>query len=288
MAVCESLMDSRMDFIEQLLLLKGWFTRSDLMCRFDIKEAAATREIAKYRNIKGSENNLVFNKSLRRYEIKNDTFSPFFKKEITTILSNLKNKNISDIVGFDGFGIDMFPRLSEPKLEIIAPISRAIINKKTIDISYFSVTNGSSKKTIAPHSIFDSGHKLYIRCYCFKYEKFLELALDRIVSFDGVSGDSDSQSQKESDCDWNRFVDLEIEPHPNVEHPETIKYELGFNEQTKVVSVRSALAQYWLQRWSVDCSKTHCLNHKQYHLVLSNRDVLEKVSACIAPGYLLL
>ncbi|KLV04992.1 hypothetical protein ABT56_13155 [Photobacterium aquae] len=282
---CERLIDSRMDFIEQLLLLKGWFTRSDLMCRFDIKEAAATREIAKYRNINGSENNLFFNNSLRRYEIIDDTFSPIFKKEITTILSNLKNKNISNIVGFDSVGIDVFPRLSEPKLDVIAPISRAIINKKVIKISYFSVDNGSSIKTIAPHSIFDSGLKLYIRCYCFKYEKFLELALDRVVEFSGIHGDAQREFQKGADSDWNRFIDLQIIPHPKVSHPETIKYELGFNSDIKVVSVRSSLAQYWLQRWSVDCSKNHNLNHKQYHLALLNRDVLDENSAYVAPGY---
>ncbi|MGF1873678.1 WYL domain-containing protein [Photobacterium indicum] len=284
---CERLIDLRMDFIEQLLLLKGWFTRSDLMCRFDIKEAAATREIAKYRKINGSENNLVFNNSLRRYEIKSDTFSPIFKKEITTLLSNLKNKNISNIVGFDGVGIDIFPRLSEPKLDILAPISRAIINKKVIKISYFSVKNGSSSKIIVPHSIFDSGLKLYIRCYCFKYKKFLELALDRIVDFNGISGDAQSEYQKGADCYWNSFVDLKIMPHPNVSHPETIKYELGFNEDIKVVSVRTALAQYWLQRWNVDCSKKHELNHKLYPLALFNRDVLEGGSAYVAPGYFL-
>ncbi|MFA1571957.1 WYL domain-containing protein [Vibrio tasmaniensis 1F-187] len=287
MGSCERLIDSRMDFIEQLLLLKGWFTRSDLMCRFDIKEAAATREIAKYRKINGSENNLVFNNSLRRYEIKSDTFSPIFKKEITTILSNLKNRNISNIVGFDGVGIDVFPRLSEPKLDVVAPISRSIINKKTIKISYFSVDNGPSEKTVAPHSIFDSGLKLYIRCYCFKYEKFLELALDRIVEFNGMFGDAQRECQKGADHHWNSFIDLKIMPHPNVIHPETIKYELGFNEDIKVVSVRSSLAQYWLQRWNVDCSKNYELNHKQYHLALLNRDALEESHAYIAPGYFL-
>lgn len=283
---CERLIDSRMDFIEQLLLLKGWFTRGDLMCRFDIKEAAATREIAKYRKINGSENNLVFNNSLRRYEIKSDTFSPIFKKEITTILSNLKNRNISNIVGFDGVGVDIFPWLSEPKLDVIAPISRAIINKKIIKISYFSVNNGSSKKTVAPHSIFDSGLKLYIRCYCFEHKKFLELALNRIVEFNGVFGDAQREYQKESDQDWNSFIDLKIMPHPKIRHPETIKSELGFNEDIKVVSVRFSLAQYLLQRWNVDCSKNYELNHKQYHLALLNRDVLDKSSTCIAPGYL--
>lgn len=282
---CERLIDPRMDFIEQLLLLKGWFTRGDLMCQFDIKEAAATREIAKYRKIDGSENNLFFNNSLRRYEIKSETFRPIFKKEITTILSNLKNRNISNIVGFDSVGIDIFPRLSEPKLDVIAPISRAIINKKIVKISYFSVDNGPSEKTIAPHSIFDSGLKLYIRCYCFKHKVFLDLALDRVVECNGIFGDAQREYQKENDHHWNSFIDLKIIPHPNVNHPETIKYELGFTEDIKVVSVRSSLAQYWLQKWNVDCSKKHELNYKQYHLALLNRDVLDEKRAYIAPGY---
>ncbi|MDD9197450.1 WYL domain-containing protein [Aliivibrio sp. S3MY1] len=290
MTHCESLVDLRMDFIEQLLLLKGWFTRRDLMCRFDIKEAAATRDIAKYRKLDEFGNNLVFNNSLRRYELKEDTFKPIYIKNITTIISNLKNSKMSNIIGFGSVGIESSPRISEPNLNVIAPISRAIVNKNVITIRYFSIGSGSSGgvKTIAPHSIFDSGSKLYVRCYCFKYEKFLELVVDRIIEVVEAIGDAKDSNLQCIDFCWNKFVNLEIKPHPKIEHPETIKHELKFDGETKVVSVRLALAQYWLQQWNVDCSNDYQLDPKQYHLALVNLDVLS-IDGCnglLAPGFL--
>lgn len=290
MTHCESLVDLRMDFIEQLLLFKGWFTRRDLMCRFDIKEAAATRDIAKYRKLDELGNNLFFNNSLRRYEIKEDTFKPIYIKNITTIVSNLKNRNVSNIIGFGSVGIEYYPRISEPNLDVIASISRAIVNKKVITIRYFSINNGSSGgvKTIAPHSIFDSGSKLYIRCYCFKYEKFLELVIDRIIEVIEVVSDVENGNLQCADFCWNKFVDLVVKPHPRVDHPETIKHELKFDGDIKVISVRLALAQYWLQQWNVDCSNDYQLDPKQYHLALINLDILS-VDGCngwVAPGFL--
>ncbi len=48
--------------------LKEWLSRADLMNRFGLKEAAATRDLGGYREI--ASHNLEFNPSLKRYEIK--------------------------------------------------------------------------------------------------------------------------------------------------------------------------------------------------------------------------
>ena len=78
-------------------------------------------------------------------------------------------------------------------------------------------------------------------------EKFLELVVDRIIEVIEVVSDVEDGNLQGADSCWNKFVNLEVKPHPGVEHPETIKHELKFDGDIKVISVRLALAQYWLQ-----------------------------------------
>lgn len=268
--------DSRLSFIELVLYLKGWLSRSDLMARFGLKEAAATRDLRAYRD--KAEENLYLNHKERRYEVNEKSFSPLSKINSRKILSSLKSEKISKSIGFESCGIAPIPRLSYPSDKVIAMISRAILNERVVAVDYLSLKNGFSKKIIMPHSMFDNGIKVYTRVFDFEKKKFIELALERMgdVKFHDV--EDTSLARKEKDLEWNKIIKLRLVPNSKtVGNPSTIEFEMGMVDGFKEVEVRAALAPYWLNRWNVDCSENGDLG-QPYQLYLENRDVLNEIS----------
>ncbi|MEQ6918729.1 hypothetical protein [Halomonas aquatica] len=88
------------------------------------------------------------------------------------------------------------------------------------------------------------------------------------------------------DRQWNRFVELELVPHPNIGHPQAIERYYTMREGSLKVELRAALAGYLLRRWNVDCSPGHSLQGAEYQLALANAPALYGVKNLrLAPGY---
>jgi len=66
----------RLKMIDSLLIDSGQVNRADLMERFEIQEATATRDFATYKAL--SPGNVVYNPSKRAY-FKTDNFKPLFE-----------------------------------------------------------------------------------------------------------------------------------------------------------------------------------------------------------------
>lgn len=277
----------RLEFLEFMLRFRGWISRADLTERFGLKEAAATRDIRLYRD--HAEKNMELNPRTKIYEIKEDTFKPLFSLPVQTALSKIRTEKICEAMGMSDFGGVMCPpRLSLPNIDLLANITRAISSGSRLDVDYFSVKNGSSKKSLLPHAIFDNGVHWYIRAQDNKDGKFKSYALTRFVS---ANLDHDSVLQPEikaKDHQWNRMVQLELVPHPNrknVSKPETIIHDLNMNDGCLKVMVRATVAGYWLHLWDVDCTEDHSLQGYNYQLWLRNHQTLYDVeSRGIAPG----
>ncbi|STO98952.1 WYL domain-containing protein [Grimontia hollisae] len=275
----------RIEFIEFSLVAKGWVSRADLIDMFDISAPVATRDFKQYREL--AEANMVFNESLRRYELNESYFKPLFTLTSRKVLSRLRSPSYQKIVNVkstEDFG--MPPRLGYPKVEVLMPITRAINNDKAIEIEYLSVKNGFSKKIIAPQAIFDSGLKWYVRTWDYQKGKFIDLLISRIKSVCNVDTELFDTTVKEVDHQWNREIKLCLSPHPkNVENSQTLEYEMDMVNGEKEVKVKAATAGYWLRLWNVDCTEDHSLRGHEYQLWLKNHQILFDVeSATIAPG----
>ncbi len=276
----------RLEYLEFMLRFRGWISRADLTERFEIGEAAATRDIRLYREY--APENLILNQINKKYEILEDTFKPIFQILIRTALSKLRTSIISEALGMSTFdGILCPPRLSLPKIDIVSKITRAIASNKTLQMRYHAVKNGYSEKKIRPHAIFDNGVHWYIRAYDEIKKSHRSYALTRIVSID-FDDNPDVYSSVTDDHQWNRMVSLELVPHPNrinVRSPETVEYDFGMSDGCLIVNVRATIAGYWLYHWSVDCTEDHSLEGYDYQLWLRNHQTLYDVeSRKIAPG----
>ncbi|KKJ76346.1 hypothetical protein WH95_13535 [Kiloniella litopenaei] len=275
----------RLFFVEFRLYFYGELKRSDLIDRFGIKEAAATRDISQYKALRPE--NIEYNSRNKIYEI-GYSFIPVFEHNSLQVLSGL-SKGLGD--DYPGVGRSLITcetpiQLNQPKVDTIAVISRAIHNNELVEVNYCSHSSGKSRRVIAPFALVDNGFRWHIRAFDRKRGRFTDFVLTRITKPKLVEGVVEEAELKEQDIQWNRIVQLEIVPHPNLKYPDTTTLDFGMENGVLSVNLRAAVAGYALQRWNVDCSEGHILDHRQHHLWLRNRAALYGVeSVDLAPGY---
>lgn len=275
----------RLFFIEFRLYFYGELKRSDLTDRFGIKEAAATRDISQYKKL--IPENISYNSRSKIYQI-SDAFKTVFDYDSQQVLAAL-SKGLGD--DHPNVARALIPcetpiQLNQPDIDTIAVISRAIHNKKLVEINYCSHSSGQSTRVIAPFALVDNGSRWHIRAFDRKRDRFTDFVLTRITVPTPFEGNIQEHELKEQDIQWNRIVQLEIVPHPKLKYPKTTELDYGMVEGVLSVNLRAAVTWYALQRWNVDCSENHNLNHKQHHLWLKNRAALYGVESIhLAPGY---
>lgn len=276
----------RLSYIDFRLLFLGVMQRNDLIQRFGMKAAAATRDIALYRKLAGE--NISYN-TRERYYFYNKEFFPLFNYTSERALAALSTGFGDDYIGVHSKA--MLPcetpaQLSQTQLLTLSVLTRAIYQQQVVKINYFSISSGSSIREVVPFALVDNGLRWHIRAYDRKKSRFTDFVVNRIKSPQVIQTTIEEHESKEADIQWNRIVELEIIPHPKLKHPETIAMDYAMTNGLLNVNVRAAVAGYLLRRWNIDCSAQHSLSGDEYHLWLKNHPALYGVdNLIIAPGY---
>lgn len=276
----------RLIFIEFRLYFLGDIGRQDLMQRFGVAPAVATRDFAHYREL--FPDNINFDNKSKCYVL-GKAFTPAFNHTAERVLTAL-SRGFGDSIGGSGdplLSCELPKLLNQPSSAILAPITRAIHQQKVVSIDYTSHSSGLSTREIAPFALVNDGLRWHVRAFDRKRQTFLDFVITRILRSELIE-DSPvfPQEQPSADIQWNRIVELDIVPHPNQEHPEIIENDYGMTEGVLHLKLRAAVAGYVLRQWIVDCSAEHKLEGKEYRLWLKNHLALYGVaSAEFAPGY---
>ncbi|MES9898550.1 MAG: WYL domain-containing protein [Sedimenticola sp.] len=276
----------RLSHIDFRLHFLGTIGRNDLVRRFGIKAAAATRDITLYKEL--ASQNLEYNTKAKIYS-RSEPFTPLFDYSSHQALTALVHGFGDDFVVAHKAHIacETPAQLNKPQLNTLSVLTRAIHQKKPVEITYRSLSSGKTVRKIVPFILVDNGLRWHVRAFDRRRSRFTDFVINRI-SDPRLVGESkvEEEEQKDSDIQWNRIVELEIVPHPRLRFPETIKQEYDMTDGTLYVNVRAAVAGYVLRRWNVDCSEDHGLDGPEYHLWLKNRQALYGVeNLVIAPGY---
>lgn len=276
----------RLVFIDFRCLFLGELKRSDLMNRFGIGTAAATRDIAYYRKELGGRIDLdPFSKAYQPAK----QFTAVFDHDVERVLTALSR----------GFGesqssrtrallpFETPPELCTPRIEVLAPITRAIHRKGPVSIRYSSFTSGELTREIVPFALANNGIRWHVRAFDRLRQQFIDFVLTRIhEANDKESSPVEEHELPEHDFEWGRMLELELIPHPKEERPEIIAMDYKMKDGVLKVRVRAALASYLLRQWIVDCSPTHSLIGPEYRLWLRNAPALYGIAnARLAPGY---
>tara|TARA_R110001592_G_scaffold336271_2_gene621732 strand:- start:1218 stop:2090 length:873 start_codon:yes stop_codon:yes gene_type:complete len=276
----------RLAYIDFKLLFSGWVSRNEIVNRFELGLAAASRDIALYKE--HAPANMEYDNVNKKYLIKS-SFKPLFTHDPRKTLVKLSNQ-ITD--GFDAIGDITFPveapsQLNIPDIFIVARLSQAIINRKAVSIIYTSLSSGSGARELVPHSIVDNGLRWHVRAFDRKSKSFRDFVITRISKVTIQQQILDPQEDKLEDHQWMRMMPLELIPHPNnVKFPTAIELDYGMENKVLELNVRAALVGYLLRRWNVDCTETASLQGAEYQLWLQNTQTLYGAeNLAIAPGY---
>ena len=275
----------RLAYIDFRLYFFGELGRPDLIERFGVAPAGATRDLALYREI--APKNIEFDGSNKIYRI-GKAFAPVFDHAPQRVLSAL-SLGFGD--GVNGESLPMLPCespavLSSPRMDVLAPICRAIQARRPVAIRYHSMSNGESDRVIVPFALVDTGLRWHVRAFDRKSSEFRDFVVTRIEAPTLVDEEPKVSERPDNDIQWTRIVELDLVPHPRLARPEIIRMDYGMVDGSIRMRVRAAVAGYMLLRWSVDASPDHSLKEEQYRLWLSDPLALYGVeNAKLAPGY---
>ena len=276
----------RLAFIEFRLWFLGDVRRQNLMARFGIAPAVATRDLATYRET--APRNITFD-GRRKLYVLGERFKPLFEfrpERVMSALSRGFDEGLHE-VGEAYLNCEFPLRLNQPQLPVLAVITRAIHQQKPVQLTYHSLNHGPSEREIVPFALVDSGLRWHARVYDRGALEFRDLVITR-MDMPILLPDSPVSSHElgEMDIQWSRIVELELLPHPDQERPEIVARDFAMTDGVLKLQVRAAIAGYVLQQWKVDCSSNHSLDPTQYRLWLRDPLALYGVlNAVLAPGY---
>ncbi|MBX9899621.1 MAG: WYL domain-containing protein [Burkholderiaceae bacterium] len=275
----------RLAYIDFRLYFLGEVGRPDLASRFGLAPAAATRDLALYREI--APKNIEFDGSNKIYRI-GKSFAPIFEHPPQRVLSALSlgfgdgvNGELQSMVPCESPAV-----LNSPQLSVLAPICRAIHAKRPVAIRYHSVSSGESKRVIVPFSLVNTGLRWHVRAFDRKTGEFRDFVVTRVDTPVLLEEDAKAHEHAHNDIQWMRIVEVELVPHPDQSRPEITVRDFNMSNGTLTMKLRAATAGYMLRRWSVDCSPDHSLRGHEYRLWLKDHLALYGVkNAVLAPGY---
>jgi len=276
----------RLAFVELRVRFIGEIRRQDLVSRFGIQSAAATRDLAVYKDL--SSGNIDYDPKAKSYVL-TDQFRPLFDFQPERVMSWLTQ----------GFGdgepmlhrawivSDVPTRLTHPDLDVLAAVTRAIHQECPLALEYHSISSGCTEREIVPFALIDNGLRWHVRGFDRKSQEFRDFVITRIkrpvVLKDHPVAAHETNDQ---DIQWTRIVELDLIPHPDQPRPEITEMDYGMRDGVLRMKLRAATAGYILRIWSVDCSPDHSLRGPEYRLWLRDHLAMYGVkNAILAPGY---
>lgn len=275
----ESLMDQQKDiqrerlfYLEFLALFTGQVSRKDLVSRFGISEAAATKDLSLYAEL--APGMLEYDLRQKCYVL--GEIKPVFTHEVQQALFSLTGERAIAINAEHAkrlpSWIDSSLKRKVP-LRIAASITRCIYLSRKMVVQYGSLSTGDRERTLSPVALVNDGLRWHVRCFAHEYKEFRDYNLARFKAV--VQGDKSEVSLTE-DTAWNTEVSLALVPHPKAAHPETIRLDYDFDGNEKYVSLRMCLVGYFVRHWHIDCTEDGLGNPRAQQLFLNNRKELLK------------
>ncbi len=276
----------RLAFVELRVRFIGEIRRQDLVSRFGIQSAAATRDLAVYKDL--SSGNIDYDPKAKSYVL-TDQFRPLFDFQPERVMSWLTQ----------GFGdgepmlhrawivSDVPTRLTHPDLDVLAAVTRAIHQECPLALEYHSISSGCTEREIIPFALIDNGLRWHVRGFDRKSQEFRDFVITRIKRPVVLKGHPVAAHEtNDQDIQWTRIVELDLIPHPDQPRPEITEMDYGMRDGVLRMKLRAATAGYILRIWSVDCSPDHSLRGPEYRLWLRDHLAMYGVkNAILAPGY---
>ena len=276
----------RLAFVELRVRFLDEIRRHDLVSRFGIQSAAASRDLALYKDM--APGNIDYDSKGKSYVLGLD-FRPVFSFPAERVLSWLTHGfGDGEPMQFKAWVANGSPsRLTHPDLDVLGSVTRAIHQKCPLAVEYHSVSSGKAERQIVPFALIDNGLRWHVRAFDRKSKEFRDFVITRIKQPQVLKGEKPAPHElSDQDIQWTRIVELDLVPHPDQPRPEITEMDYKMDDGSLRLKLRAATAGYSLRQWSVDCSPDHSLRGQEYRLWLKDPLALYGVkNAVLAPGY---
>lgn len=276
----------RLAFVELRVRFSGEIRRQDLVTRFGIQSAAASRDLALYKEL--ASGNIDYDSKGKSYVLGSD-FQSVFDFPPGRVLSWLtQGFGDGEPMRLKAWVASESPsRLTLPDLDVLASVTRAIHHACPLSIEYHSISSGRTEREIVPFALIDNGLRWHVRAFDRKSQEFRDFVITRISHAVVLKGQLVAAFEiSNQDIQWTRIVELELVPHPDLPRPEITEMDYSMDGGVLRMKLRAATAGYILRQWSVDCSPDHSLRGPEYRLWLKDHLALYGVkNAMLAPGY---
>lgn len=276
----------RLAFVALRVRFIGEIRRQDLVTRFGIQSAAASRDLAPYKEL--APGNIDYDSKGKSYVLGPD-FRPAFDFPPERVLSWLtQGFGDGEPMRLKAWVASESPsRLTHPDLDVLASVTRGIHQECPLGIEYHSISSGRTEREVVPFALIDNGLRWHVRAFDRKSQEFRDIVITRIKRPAVLKGQPVAPHEmSDQDIQWTRIVELELVPHPDQPRPEITEMDYSMQGGVLWMKLRAATAGYILRQWSVDCTPDHSLRGHEYRLWLKDHLAIYGVrNAVLAPGY---
>ncbi|MHB1320560.1 MAG: helix-turn-helix transcriptional regulator [Acidithiobacillus ferrivorans] len=277
----------RLAFVELRVRFIGEIRRQDLVTRFGIQSAAASRDLAFYKDL-APGNNIDYDSKGKSYVL-GPSFQPVFDFPPERVLSWLtQGFGDGEPMRLKAWVASESPsRLTHPDLDVLASVTRAIHQGCPLRVEYYSISSGCNEREVVPFALIDNGLRWHVRAFDRKSQEFRDFVITRIKNPVVLKGQPVmAHEMSDQDIQWTRIVELDLVPHPDQPRPEITEMDYDMRDGVLRMKLRAATAGYILRKWSVDCSPDHSMHGHEYRLWLKDHLAIYGVrNAVLAPGY---
>ncbi|NAZ48115.1 WYL domain-containing protein [Vibrio toranzoniae] len=269
----------RYRMIEVIALWEGRLTTNHLIKSFGIGRQQASKDINTYL-VEIAPDNLVYDKQLKGYK-PSDGFVPKLTSghadEYLHILSRSEDMTVTFNeldMGFENTTmVRPVTRNITPK--ILRPLVQAIREKKRVDLSYTSLTNGEEvERIISPHTLVCTPLRWHVRAYCEHSEDYRDFVLSRIRGTPTL--ETKKIKGKEQDELWNTHLSIKLIPDSRLTEAQAkvIAHDYGMEKGNLAIPTNAALVRYVLDAYNIDINVLNS-TPKGQQIILGNFEELK-------------
>ncbi|MBU2572426.1 MAG: WYL domain-containing protein [Gammaproteobacteria bacterium] len=268
----------RLTLLEATVFWSGEISTGTLINYFGISRVQASKDLTLYQSL--CPGNIRYDKYLKRYVV-DESFKPGFMDgttgELLQVLKLQQQNGYETLIALVG---------NLPTVEIVNPLARqidtrvlrgvvqAVRFKFGLEISYQSLSSPEPKTLqINPHTLVFDGLRWHVRSFSVTHNDYRDFVLARIHRV-SILGKADEPPF--TDTLWNKWLTVEIGPHPGLNDAQksVIERDFGMVDGKCVTQIRAALLSYFLLSMRIGKDDLHREAMEQ-QIVLLNRDEIK-------------
>lgn len=248
----------RHDFILLKALWEGGIIRQELMSRFDIGSAQATKDFRVVRE--AYPNAIHYEAAQKKYipiSVERYVGQDSFHRYLSLVNSNKKILQLNNVQ-------------SSIPVETFRLIHLAISQGFGLEFSYLSLnsTDKQSKRVVYPHSLINSGWRWHIRCWEGGSGLFKDFNIPRIQGEINIVKQIEEVGKIENDQAWNTKKHVFLIPNPQLSPEQKGIVEIDFGMKNGVLDVYCSEALYLYTMHSYLITDFGPLPNKHQHLAI--------------------